>query len=240
MTIVGLLGSGEFLPWAADVDRFLLDAARTGDGTALIVPTASAPEGDEVFERWARMGTDHYAGMNVASRVLPMKTRDDALRPEIAAAFEEPSLIFFSGGNPAYLAQVLRDTPSWDAIGRAMERGVAVAGCSAGACIFGEQAPDPTRIESIEEAFAPRGLAVFPGIVFGAHWDMLDTYYPNLRRTTLALLPDGCRLIGLDEDTAMASNGKKWHVFGKAGVHVYGANGDGPVSYVAGQTFGMP
>src|SRR5207237_5626321 len=41
-----LQGSGEFEPWTADVERRAL-AGAVGDGSVAILPTASAPEGDE-------------------------------------------------------------------------------------------------------------------------------------------------------------------------------------------------
>ena len=80
---IALLGSGEFEPWTEPVDRWLLDRA-TGDGTVLILPTASAPEGDRVFTMWADMGLAHYGRLGIASEVVPMKTREDADRPEFA------------------------------------------------------------------------------------------------------------------------------------------------------------
>ena len=72
-----LLGSGEFEPWTHDVEaRVLADAS--GDGAVLILPTASATEGDVVFDRWAKMGLDHYAETGVTAEVLPVKVREDS------------------------------------------------------------------------------------------------------------------------------------------------------------------
>src|SRR5882724_1349827 len=59
VTLFGLFGSGEFLPWAEPVDTRLVESSSRRDGRVLVVPTASAPEGDAVFERWAAMGTEH-------------------------------------------------------------------------------------------------------------------------------------------------------------------------------------
>ncbi|MGH2829878.1 MAG: Type 1 glutamine amidotransferase-like domain-containing protein [Actinomycetota bacterium] len=236
---LGLFGSGEFLPWARDVDRHLLAAARAGDGSALIVPTASSPEGPEVFDNWARMGLEHYAAMNVKARLAPLRTREDAADPSVAAMVERASLVYFSGGNPAYLAQTLRDTPFWSAVIVAAEKGTAVAGCSAGACIFGEQAPDPTKIADIDQAFESRGLRVIPGIVFGAHWDALDTYYPGLQQLSLDVLTPEWTMVGLDEDTAMTTDGEVWRVFGGGAVTIYDDR-DAPKVYRAGATFSLP
>jgi cyanophycinase len=128
----GLLGSGEFEPWAAEVDRWLLDHARTGSGRVLVVPVASAPEGDEVFDGWAQRGLAHYAALGVPAEVVPIKTREDADQRAFADAIDGASVVFFSGGNPAYLAAALRETRFLEALLEAMDRGLAYGGCSAG------------------------------------------------------------------------------------------------------------
>ena len=129
-----LLGSGEFEPWSHEVEsRVLADA--TGDGTIAILPTASATEGDAVFDRWAKMGLDHYAEVDLPAEALPVKRREDSFREDLAERVERASLVYFSGGKPQHLADVLRDTPLLDAILRAMDRGAVWAGCSAGAMV---------------------------------------------------------------------------------------------------------
>ncbi len=84
---LAFLGAGEFGSWHDGVDRWLLERA-DGDGSVLVAPTASAPEGDATFDRWATMGLEHYARLGVEARVFPVKTRDDAERDEAAAAVE--------------------------------------------------------------------------------------------------------------------------------------------------------
>ena len=77
MTWWSLLGSGEFQPWSEVADRWLLDRAE-GDGRVLILPTASAPEGDGVFDRWASMGLEHFASLGMTAEVVRLKVRLDA------------------------------------------------------------------------------------------------------------------------------------------------------------------
>ena len=129
-----LLGSGEFEPWSTEVESLAL-ADAVGDGSVVILPTASASEGDHVFERWGRMGLDHYARSGVSASVIPVKVREDAFNPEVVATVEGASMIYFSGGKPSRLADVLRDSPLLAAIRRAIDRGAVYAGCSAGAMI---------------------------------------------------------------------------------------------------------
>jgi hypothetical protein len=58
------MGSGEFLPWSEEAERFALSPAPRL-GSIGVLPTASAPEGDHVFERWASMAADHFASLGL-------------------------------------------------------------------------------------------------------------------------------------------------------------------------------
>lgn len=213
-----LLGSGEFDPWSEDVDRRLLARPGVAPGRVLILPTASAGEGPEVFDMWAGKGLDHYGRLGIEAEVLRLKTREDAHRPEMAEALLGASMVFFSGGNPAYLASVLVDTPFWTSVRAAMDRGLAYAGCSAGVACLGEIAPDSDRRE-FDEGFWRPGLGVFPGTWFGPHWDALDGFAPGLTDFIVSSVPEGTRLIGIDENTAMVGDGHAWSVIGVGGVH---------------------
>ena len=156
----GLLGSGEFEPWSADVDRRLL-ADATGDGRVLILPTASAKEGDTIFDGWGSMGLEHFDSLGIPAEVVPLKTREDAGRPEFVAKVTEASVVYFSGGNPAYLAATLAGTPFWAEVLRAQERGLAYIGCSAGVACLGDNAPDSDR-ERFADGFWEPGLGRVP------------------------------------------------------------------------------
>jgi cyanophycinase len=231
-----LMGSGEFESWAEEVDRFSLSRAEFGDGSVVILPTASAPEGDDVFNRWAGMGLDHYKRMGVHARVVDLRTREDAFLDVLIEELANPSMIFFSGGNPSYLATTLEDTPFWKAILDAVDRGTALAGCSAGACFVGSLCPDST-VTRLEDMTWRDGLNVVPDTVFGPHWDMLENYMPGLTNFIIENIPEGDLFIGLDERTAMAGDGEVWQVFGLGGVHVCWK--DEWTTFHAGDTFTM-
>ena len=94
MSSWALLGSGEFEPWSEVADRWLLERV-TGDGRVVIAPTASSREGEAVFEEWGRKGLEHFASIDVEAEVLPVRTRDDAERDELAARLEEASVVYF-------------------------------------------------------------------------------------------------------------------------------------------------
>ncbi len=204
-----LLGSGEFEPWSADAERFALSGA-AGDGSVAILATAAGREGDAVFERWNAMGLAHYASLGVAATALPVRNRVDALDPKWAAAIDAASMVFFSGGSPKYLAQSIGGTPVWQAIQRLVERGGVYAGCSAGAMVTGAT--------GMRFPFSS-GLGLLPTSALGVHWDALSAWWIRwLRDLAPRRLPGAVRFIGVAENTAVASDGDSWRVFGSGVV----------------------
>jgi cyanophycinase len=214
-----LLGSGEFDPWTVSVDRWLVSRPDAPGDRVLILPTASAAEGDDVFDMWAHKGQAHYEALKIASEVLPLKTREDASREEFVRAIDDAAVVYFSGGNPAYLASTLAGTPFWEALRAGLDRGLAYAGCSAGVACLGDVAPDSAR-RQFDEHLWTEGLRMFPGFLFGPHWDALDGFAPGLVDFIIASVPEGSTLIGIDENTAMMGDGRAWDVAGVGGVHV--------------------
>lgn len=221
--MIGLFGSGEFEEWAEPVDRLLLDSAANSSGRVLILPTASAPEGDEVFDRWGAMGTDHYRRIGATPEVVPLKTREDAFSSEIAGRVEGAGLIFFSGGNPGYAAKVLKGTPFWKAVVRAIRSGTSFGGCSAGAGMLGAIAPDVTSdvvAGNFEATIWLEGLKLYPQLFVGAHWDALETFVPGLTDYVIRSIPPDCCLLAVDENTAVVGIGGRWTVHGRGAATV--------------------
>jgi cyanophycinase len=229
---LGLFGSGEFLLWTEPVDRLLVDRSSVRSDKVVILPLASAPEGEDTFNQWATMGTEHYRGMGLDPIVLPIKTHEDAMRPEHVEALEGAALVYFSGGNPGYCCRVLPGTPFWEALLAKIDAGVSFGGCSAGAVMLGETAPDVKPDLNFEWV---NGLRLLPGMIIGAHWNMLDTYRPGLREDILQLIPEGCQLLGIDEDSAIVGDGTTFIAYGAGGVEVIPPD----KRFEAGDTFNL-
>jgi cyanophycinase-like exopeptidase len=213
-----LLGAGEFEPWHEDVDRWLLEQAH-GDGSVLISPAAAAPEGDTMFDSWANKGLAHYERLGIPARVLPLKTRADADRADVIGMADEASVIFFSGGNPWYLASILAGSSLWERLRERLLDGLAYAGCSAGVACLTEMTYD-SDTQDFETVFKP-GLGYVRNALFAPHWDIVDTWIPGARGYITAAAPAGGVLVGLDEDTAMIGDGTAWTVHGRQAIHVF-------------------
>jgi len=209
-----LLGSGEFEPWTEEVERVAADGA---DPRVVILPTASAPDGDAVFDRWGRMGLEHYAAMGWPATVLPVRTRDDAERADLAAELEGVGLVFFSGGNPKHLGTTIEGTELWTALLRSLDAGAVFAGCSAGAMVASQsRAQARERRTRTSWTF---GLGLVPHVSFGVHWDRMSKI-PGLRWWVTSRIPDSSWFVGIDERTAIVGDGERWTVYGSGGAMV--------------------
>lgn len=195
---LALVGSGEFLPEMVEVDRLLLEAAGRRQGHALIVPTASALE-PGMPEQWAERGLRHFSErLDLAAQAALIMNRDDA-GERFLPLVREARFIYFSGGNPRYLAETMAGTAFWAAVHEAWRDGAVLAGCSAGAMLLGG------RIQNIVgrpgEAIAALGL--LPRAIVIPHFDRIEHYRPGALDAVRAARPAGMTLLGIDELTAL-------------------------------------
>jgi cyanophycinase len=208
---VGLVGSGEFLEVMVPLDTELL-AGRPQ--RAVILPTASAPEGPARVRYWVELALAHYRAMGVEPVPLEVLDRDDAGRPDLAAEVAGAGLVYLSGGNPGYLAHTLAGTSVWSAILDAWRSGAALVGCSAGACALSLVAEDfrnPGR-------YSGEGLGVVPELVVLPHFDRLEQWMPGLAGRMLLTTPPDAVLVGIDEETALVVDHGTFTVRGEKSV----------------------
>ncbi len=209
--LLALAGSGEYLPPMAEVDRWLM--ARLGEPARVIcLATAAGTEGAERLAYWDRLGTAHFQSLGAASvTALPVYDRSGAESGELAAAIETANFVYFSGGKPAYLFQTLQNSLVWAAVEGVLARGGVVAGCSAGAMIFGGRIPS-----SLFSAGWLEGFDYLPGSAVLPHFDE----FPALVTRALPLLEAGQRLVGIDGSTALICSAGGCQVRGRGGVTV--------------------
>lgn len=202
------MGSGEYLPQMADIEAGLL-AGRPPRYVQLA--TAAVPDGHAVVERWHRLGEAQAQRLGVEAVIVPVNDRNDADDPALAARVSGAGLIYLSGGNPAYLADTLRDTAVWAAIVAAWRDGAALAGCSAGAMALTSWVPSLRH----PRQGATHGLALLPHLRVIPHFDFFTAKIPDL--VTRFLLPHDptITVIGIDEETALVGGPVNWTVQGR-------------------------
>jgi cyanophycinase len=228
---VALVGAGEFLPSMAELDADLLLATGRTRPRVAILPTASYPDGEEVFNRWAAQGVAHFGSLG--AEVEPVLVRDRSGADDAAAqALGEADLIYLSGGKPGYLMQALAGTAVERALVAAHDRGAVLAGCSAGAMVLAAHAFD-FRLRLLPWPLRWRpGFDLVPGALVIPHYDA----WPEPLSVLIALqAPRDSVVLGIDEETAVFGRDGVWQVHGRGRVTVW--RGRRRDRYRAGETF---
>ena len=216
--LIALVGSGEYLHVMEEVDRHLLASLNTDGRRPRVVclPTAAGKEGDRSINRWSEMGVEHFRKLGAEVAALHIIDRVSANDEQYVPVLENAGLIYFSGGDPGYLYETLRDTRAWNAARRAWSRGAVYAGCSAGAMILGNRMP------SFRLAGAQTGFGLLPIEFVVPHFDAIPSIWKPVVFALNKQLKDGQQMVGVDEDTALVGslNGE-WKVMGKGRVQVF-------------------
>lgn len=202
---MALLGSGEFLPGTAGLDRRLLEGRPR---RVVHLPTAAAPDGPERLEEWVELGRAHFEALGCEYVPLPVVDRTGACEPALAAAVAGAGLVYLSGGNPGFLADTLRDSAVLAALITAWRDGTALAGCSAGAMALTAWAEDVRR------RLVRPGLGLVPELSVIPHYGHHERFWPGFERRRLARLAPGQDLVGIEEDTAIVRMSSTWQVTG--------------------------
>jgi cyanophycinase len=215
---VALVGAGEFLPSMATFDADLLAATGVARPRVAILPTASYPDGEAVFQRWAALGVTHFAELGAEVEPVLVRDRPDADDPAAAQAIGEADLVYLSGGKPAYLVGALGGTAVGRALSAAHERGAVLAGCSAGAMALAAFAFD-FRVRLVPFPLRWRsGLGFARGVSVVPHYDA----WPEPFSALIAFqAPRGAVVLGIDEDTAVVGRDGGWQVHGTSRVTVW-------------------
>ena len=217
---IALVGSGEFLPIMADLEKSLIDdGIKNGKKPIYLqIPTAAGQESPDRLKYWEELGKKQAGLLHIEQRFLPIFNRSDAEKEEFAKQIKDAALIYMSGGDPHHLALSLRDTPTWKAIHENWNSGASIAGCSAGAMVLSSHIPN-FRFTKREPT---AGLNLLPNIRVIPHFDKFFRWIPNSAAKVLMHAPEKTILLGIDELTALVqrSGEDHWIVQGESKVHV--------------------
>ena len=226
---LALLGAGEYLPVVEAIDRFLLSRLPAPQ-RVVCLPTAAGAEGEERLRYWADLGINHFTRLGAEVQSLPVFDRASAQDTRLADQVAEANFVYLSGGRATYLYDVLVGTPVFDAIMYVLDTGGVVAGCSAGAMIWGERIPrfPPPPV------WQP-GLAYLPNAIILPHFDEMSYIMTNILHFVLG---NGHTLVGIDCNTALICMDSILTVAGSGGVTVWDASRK--ERYTAGETVSLP
>ena len=155
-------------------------------------------------------------------------TRAEASDKALVDSVRNAQLIYITGGDQNRFMSIVANTPLYDAIHEAYQKGACIAGTSAGAAmmsetmITGNQLKDETykatfdRLEK-ENLETAKGLGLIKTVIIDQHFIKRSRY--NRLFTALAEYPDKI-CIGIDEGTAIIVRQKNVKVVGESLVIV--------------------
>jgi cyanophycinase-like exopeptidase len=210
-----------------ETDLALLDrAGGLAAARVVVLPTAAGLEEPSSPQQWLQRGLDHFTRLGVRVDGVPILTRADAHDPQWLAVLEAATLIYFSGGSPQYLVEVLSGTPAWAAIAARHAQGAALAGCSAGAMALGGQTARPGALRAEGGVEWQGALGLLPRVIVLPHFDRLATYIgAEALDRAVRSVPAGMVLLAIDEQTALVrldpaplAGSSAWRVMGRRTV----------------------
>ena len=217
---LALVGSGEYLPAMTQFEKSLVsDGVKNGkEARYLQIPTAAGRESSDRLEYWKELGLRQAKSIGVEATYLPIFTREDAFNQKYVDTVANSALMYMSGGDPHHLAQVLIDTPLWEAVLENWKTGASLAGCSAVAMVLSAHIPNFRLLKKVPT----QGLNLLPEIRVIPHFNKFFKWIPESAAKVLLHVPDNSILIGVDELTAIVkrSGDAEWVVVGEAKVHV--------------------
>lgn len=229
MTKIGalaLVGSGEYLPVMQELETALLHSGISNGkpNRFLQIPTAAGQESVERLEFWEQLGAEQARRIGTVQDFLPIFNREDAYDPKFISRISSAGLIYFSGGDPGYLATTLHGTPLWQEIESNWRSGASLAGCSAGAMALSSDVPNFFRMKSV----GIPGLNLIPNIRPIPHYNKFFGWIPDSAAKIVMKAPEGTVIIGIDEDTSLVTGLDEgtslaeniWQVHGSASVHI--------------------
>lgn len=183
----------------------------------VVVMTVATGLPGEVGEQY--MGIFHRLGVEDV-RVVDTARREDASDPRCLEVIDQATGVFFTGGNQARITELLKDTALDERLHKRFAEGIVVAGTSAGAAMMpdvmiveGESETNP-RMEVVR---MDRGMGFLPGVVIDQHFAQRG----RLGRLLSAVAQQPVNLgFGIDENTAIAINGKDLEVIGEGAVTI--------------------
>lgn len=206
--VLALVGGGEWTPGCEELDKELL--AASGGDEVTVLPTAAAYEHPD---KAVDTATRWFAGLGGRVRGLPVLTRADAERAELADAVRASRFLYLGGGSPLHCKSVLKGSAVWDALVEAWRGGAVVAGSSAGAMVLTDPMVDPRGGALTVGLGLVTGLAVIPH--FG------DENAEKVHRS-ITLAAADLAVVGVPEHCALVRDpAGTWRSVGPGSVQVF-------------------
>lgn len=204
---IALVGGDEFLPSCRSMDNLLIQATGYVSPRVLIVPAAAAMQRPELA---ARHGVQQFDALGADAAPLMVVSSEEANDEALVSDVDTAEILYLTGGNPAHLLEVLRGSLLLSKIIQGLERGMILAGSSAGAMVLGER----MRFRQWGDA-----LGVVSGVAVLPHHERSSK--SRTSREVAVATSDSVTALGIDGATGCFTEDDGWRVLGVGSVTVY-------------------
>lgn len=210
------IGGAEDLKNDCAVVKEFLRLAKGPKARVVVLTVATDKPGEvggEYVDAFKALGVDEVEVVDVSSR----EDASDAARIE---KVKKATGLYFTGGDQLHITSLLGGSEMQKVLHQLYERGVVVAGTSAGAAmmsntmIIGGSPEENPRMERVQ--LGP-GMDLIVGAIIDTHFSQRGRHGRLL--TAVAHYPQDLGL-GIDEDTAMVVDGNEFTVVGAGAVTV--------------------
>jgi cyanophycinase len=204
-------------------DKLILsEVAKRLNGGKLVVATVASHEPEGYFTSYHAA----FGALGVTDMVeLYVEDRNQSLDGEALSLLEGAAGVFFSGGDQLRITSQIGDTPVQERILELHRSGAVMAGTSAGASVMSETmlikgtSGESYRIGDLH--MAP-GLGLVPDAIIDQHFAERGRF-----GRLIGAVAHNPRLLGLgiDENTALVLEDKRFRVVGQGAVYVFDGGG---------------
>jgi peptidase E len=203
--VIAVTGSGEYLSGIIDADSKLLSKLKTRPNV-LTLPTAAGKESSDRINYWCDLATTHFSKFDVDHKNIKALKHNDFFDEELLEATKSANFIYFSGGNPTYLYEAIKDTPFFKELINTHKNGGIIAGCSAGAMIMGEK------------MIKGYGFNLINNVIVIPHYG--ESFYSWVTNTVKLLNRGNYKLLCLEKDTYFTLNEDHIEIIGSNNIHL--------------------
>ena len=203
--MIAITGSGEYLSGMLDADAKLLSKIKDHP-KVLTFPTAAGKESSSRINYWCDLATSHFSNFDVDHKNIKALKHNDFFDDKLIEEVKKANFIYFSGGNPTYLYETIKDTPFFNEVMNIHNNGGVVAGCSAGAMIMGEK------------MIKGYGFNLIKNVIVIPHYG--ESFYSWITNTVKLLNRGTYKLLCLEKDTYFTISNEKIEIIGTNNVHI--------------------
>ena len=238
-SILALIGGEEFSVGFEEVHAHLAEVAygnrqikNSHSLRIVFLPTCAAHDGMETVQYWCDLARQRLGVLGGEVATLNIIDHESANDPDYAYQIANADWIYFGGGYPHTGIKILSDTRALAALHQARTHGALISGASGGAMLMCARSwvITPEFDEVITRFFNQGGnaddleiplpppldcLGLLPNTLC---WPHLNQFFSK-KWLERGMLPAGCTMIGIDEQTAVISQGNDdFQVLGKGKV----------------------